>query len=179
MPGFAPQQETAVGPGAQLALHLQQVFTHLVVRAVRVIELGVVVKSGPRLIDRIDAQGIRLARQLDDVDGAHVDSKIDDQRLPGAGGEQRRQDGFVVLLCDGLLDEGNAFLFDQMAPRCRRVNNRDLGLVAGDVAQDQRQASPADGTKADHHDGAIPGRVHGPIIHSSKLLSLLRKTVGF
>ena len=93
-----PRHHAGIGPAAgngrrantQLAPHLKQVFAHLVVRAVGVVELGVVVKSGPRFIHRIDTQGIGLARQLDDVDGTHVNGKVHDQGLPGAGGEQRR-----------------------------------------------------------------------------------------
>ena len=49
-----------------------------------------------------------------------IDRKIDDEGRAGARREKRRQQRLVVPLGDGLLDECEAFLLDQMRVGCRR-----------------------------------------------------------
>ena len=75
----------------------------------------------------------------------------------------------VIVLGDGLMDEADAALVQQLAVLVLGVDHHEAGLVVAEMALDQRQGAFADRAEADHHDGPVDAGVHGPIGHFQSL----------
>jgi len=97
MPGFAPQQETAVGPTPDFHASSAMASRIALIGCGPRYRAWYCIKSGPRLVHRIDAQRIAFARQFDDVDRTYVDGKVHDQGLPRTRREQWCQTSFKVF----------------------------------------------------------------------------------
>ena len=115
-----------------------------VIGAGLVAELGVEIKAGPRLDDRIDIKNVQLARELDDVERANLDRKIDDKALALALGQQRRQNLAVIGLGQRGLKVVDPAHVEQMPMRVGGVDDGEAALVELEMPLEQRQYAPAD-----------------------------------
>ena len=75
----------------------------------------------------------------------------------------------VVVFGDGLMDELDALVVEDLAVLVLWVDDYETGFVIIEMALDQRQRAFADRAEADHDNGAGDRGVNGPIGHSLSL----------
>jgi hypothetical protein len=154
------------GDAARPALaQVENAFTKRIVRALRQRELRVVVKSCPRLGDRVDVVAVQVPAEVHDVDRRGVDRQVDDHAAARPGVEQRGQHLAVVGLGQSDFDELQLALVEQPAVGVDRIDADELRTVERDVALQERQEAPADRAKADHHNGAVETGENTPVGH--------------
>jgi len=74
----------------------------------------------------------------------------------------------VIILGDGLMDEADTALVQDLAVLVLGVDDHEPALVIGEMALDQRQGAFADRAEADHHDGPVDTGVNGPSGHCTQ-----------
>jgi hypothetical protein len=122
-----------------------------VIGAVGIIDVTCIVEAGPWLDHRIDIECAHLAAQAHYIDGRSVDGKIDAETLAATFGQKRLEQRLVIFLGNGFLDEADATLVEQFLVGIARIDNEQAGLVIFEVAFDEGQGTPSDGTETDHH----------------------------
>jgi hypothetical protein len=148
MPGLAPQQDTAVAPPGRLRRAASD--------------------------HGVDIERADVAAQLHDVERGGVDRDVDAKALATARGQQRGEQMPVIILGDGLMDEPNAAVVEQLAVLVFGIDDDETLLVVTEMALDQRQGALADRAEADHHYGPVDAGMHWPLRHISLLQSQKR-----
>src|SRR5208283_1313458 len=123
--------------------------------------------------DRIDIENVQLARELDDVERANLDRKIDDKALALALGQQGRQNLAVIGLGQRGLKIVDPAHVEQMPMGLGGVDDGEAALVELEMPLEQRQNAPANGAKADQNDRAGDFAMNGPVRHLGGLLGEL------
>ena len=144
------------------AAHVEHAFAQCVIRALRDRGLGVGVEAGPWFADRIDVVGVDVLAQIHQTGRRRVDREVDDHPPAGTAGQQRGEDGAVVVPGNGKLLEAQVAFVEQRPISVDRINDDEFRGVEADVPLQQRQRASADRAEADHHYRAVEPRMQRP-----------------
>ena len=151
-------------PAGATAAYLEHALAQRVVRALRERGLGVAVKAGPGLADRVDIVAVDFLAERHQVGRRGVDRQVDDHAAARPAGEQRGQDLPVVLTGDRELLVAELALVEQLAVGIDGIDDHEFRAIEPDVTLQKRQGAAADGAEADHHDRAGELRVQQMIV---------------
>ena len=136
-----------------------------VVGARLVAERLVIVEARPRLDDRVDVEGAKLAAIAHHVERGGIDRKVDAEALAFARGQIFLERVAIIVAREAEMDEADAALVEELAVGVVRVDDDEPLLIEFEVALDQGQRPFADRSEADHHDRAGDPPVARPMRH--------------